>query len=309
MQVTNTDQFNRLMGEFDTAVEQIRKLPSYKNEVSEKYRTYDQTRFLTTNKDGTRVLIYSATLEKLRDFKVKLLELMLPLSGVAYVISFIVSHPNEATKQKIDRAIEEVKASAEKFKEEFIDCLKHEPTRLLEKPRGGLEVRVKWFPFIGECHCGHLSRFNYSTRDIFTERISEVIKKSRKIGTLTLCSVGSGYCLQELQLHARLKDYRIRWILIDCVYKTYFDSQHKSETLVEFEILAKSIRPDTQVEYFHDDEDYFKLENSRPDVILLIDFPDFISHVKEKYTQVKARGATPTLAILGRDVKEIEIIE
>lgn len=92
---------------------------------------------------------------------------------------------------------------------------------------------------------------------------------------LTLCSIGSAGCFEELVIHAQLVKlgYKVNWILVDPIY--YEQNQPNEHRIIcDFKKFAKMISPDIEVQVQRDGIetiDSFKTTGTSPNAFLMLD--------------------------------------
>lgn len=234
-------------------------------------------------------MIFSYTVKKLILIQEKLKE--------------INSNPDESTIKSLHAKIQSVKDREEKFRKLFTDTITQHPLDVLE---GRHEARLKGFRSITECHCTpNLNRQgNINSRYQFTMRLCRELRALKKENEeLTLCSIGSGGCFLELDIHARLSsDYKIKWVLID------LDYERKPTPAQEFEIVAKFINQETRAEIFTDPDKYFKKDAPpKPDAIIAVDLGSNMEYVRGFKTMVTAAGHNCILGYLHQTADSLKI--
>lgn len=206
--------------------------------------------------------------------------------------------------------------------DQLISLLVNAPEKLLEKVPNSSKSRMKDYPNIFECHClPQLSRDKTNKRlqmeDAFIKTVQEKFPLPRK-EPITLSSIASSGCFQELVLHAKLikLGYSVNWILVDPMYYEDSKSPEQNPTYKEFVSLVKSISPDSQCEPSRDYEELFAVPHGlKPDVFMAIDVdlygiveaetklvesdpsfvkqdPRFAAFVRDKITEANSRGET-----------------
>lgn len=299
---------NTLLTAFYTNYENICSLPNYRIIIEDEtcvQMPETGTLLVSVGHDKTE-LIYTAGLRNLLNLRQEMMSQMKPKGTFEYLWSFVVKHPDDEKLETMDRAIAKVQAAAEDFRRTLIDHLQNSPEKLLYE--GYKVVKLKGFPEISECACSDdLNRLGRGTaRNALTSRLVDAIKQSKPSGsTVVICSIGSGHCFHELHIHAHLNDYRVKWILIDKIYKELPDL--KKSITTTFEVLAKTINPHTEMEIYNDDADYFDRPDSGADAILLIDIEEDIGSLKKRHSQVKSRGQECLLGVLGKSRRSLEM--
>lgn len=225
--------------------------------------------------------------------------------------------PTEAVLGELQGKIQEVNRRHTALIESLKDKLINFPESLVYE-HDDRKATLKGFPSIGECNCCEpLTRARGSLRRRFTYRVSDAVHRLKppdsSLQQVTLCSIGSGACFHELEIHACLSEkYKVKWVLIDLLYKP--GTYSKGVIPKVFELLAKTISPSTEVESYHDEGEYFKQPVASPDVIMVIDFqegdkPVDVQLFRERQKEVIAKGHKCVLAILDKynKAKQVDI--
>lgn len=125
--------------------------------------------------------------------------------------------------------------------------------------------------WIYECGCLQ-ARNKKCARQNLVETLSQVVEKYfASSGELSIMSLGTGGCFQELVIHSVLVEkFKINWILVE---PTYLDKTNK--TYEEFARLIKTMSDNSTSSHIKNDADaLLKLRNKicpPPDLILSID--------------------------------------
>ncbi len=161
----------------------------------------------------------------------------------------------------------------------------HEDLKALaERPESLLTIykppQAKWRAFF-ECACCPAfdrtkSLVRKRTEEILIGKIQEKYPLNQK-KSLTICSIASGGCFQELILHAKLTllGYQVNWVLVD---PAYFSEGASSDTACKdaaeaFKAFTKEHTPKTQVTIAYDSDQIFshlRQGDLKPDIFLSI---------------------------------------
>lgn len=116
-------------------------------------------------------------------------------------------------------------------RDELMMGLLSDPNSVYTYPSDPRVPSLKGFPYIRECQCiDGFKREEMRTgipncRQIAEDAMIKMIQEKfplRDHPTVTLCSIASCYCAQELVVHAKLIQlgYKVNWLLVDPIYET-----------------------------------------------------------------------------------------
>lgn len=222
---------------------------------------------------------------------------------------------DDAVLTELQKKIEEVQRRHDALIQSIKNNLKESPECLVYL-HDDRKATMKGFPAIGECNCSsQLTRVNGSLRKRFTSRLDAAVSRIDTKSQVTLCSIGSGACFHELEIHACLSDrYNIKWVLIDTKYTPRFP--YMLEAPKVFDLLARTISSSVEVEVYSNAKEYFEQASCKPDVIMLIDVEEEqktldLQPFRQKQKEVGAKGHTCLLAILNKWNRDepVEILE
>ena len=160
----------------------------------------------------------------------------------------------------------------QKTHHEDLKALVERPETLLTQ---GEPPQAKWKAFF-ECAC--CSTFDRTkslvrkrTEEILINKIQEKYPLNQK-KSLTICSIASGGCFQELILHAKLTllGYQVNWVLVDPAYFSEGACKNAAEA---FQAFTKEHTPQTQVTVAYDSDQIFshlRQGDLKPDIFLSI---------------------------------------
>lgn len=247
------------------------------------------------------------------------------------IVGVFSKNPNDTLVKRLEELIEKVKRMESSWIHALREALYNDPGKLIYDEHGFQPAKMRGIPDIYECHSTvQLTRKQSDLRDRFSERLVKELQMLKPlqdtVQKVTFCSVGSGGCFHELDIHSRfiyrslyctnnteeakaqIRNFKITWILIDPIYK------NNEQTPEMFEFLAEVIHPSVVVETYTRIEDYFKLPNAEPDVIMAIDFESNgkaidVQPLRDKQKELAAKGHKCVLGILDKWKPKNERIE
>lgn len=140
-----------------------------------------------------------------------------------------------------------------------------------------------------ECHCSR-TMDRVSRRSFSQSFCSEIQMNFSQEKSLTIASIGAGYCFHELEIHALVTDkgYKIdRWVIVD--------PSIAPQTILNFASLLQCENPEVEVvaEQKASNEYFAEIEQGNraytPDVFLFIDVDLYVSsaNVKKIFSKMK----------------------
>lgn len=139
----------------------------------------------------------------------------------------------------------------------------------------GIFYRMRGENKIAECGCIPHARNKTPIREILEKSLIEMIDTHfDALKTVSIMSLGSGGCFQELVIHAKIAAHsrkKINWTLVDPIYKSSGDKR-----IMAFDRLIKLLSPGSTVNHY--DSELVALEELErgsivPQVFLDIDTP------------------------------------